>query len=128
MPKDTSAPADATNDPTAAEQTPTPETVTEPAPADTGGEAEQAPETANDTGDDDKQIADPTYVGTAGTNAPFTGLDRYVPTPEDRRQRALELATYGGAHGLTHEPIKSVLARAEAYRLYVESGETGIVN
>jgi hypothetical protein len=59
----------------------------------------------------------------AGINAP---LGHYVPSEQDRRQRALELATYGGS-GEHKEPIKSVLARAEAYRSYVETGETGIV-
>lgn len=62
------------------------------------------------------------YPETAGRN--------YEPDAEREamylRQRALELATCGGIHE-AKEPILSVLARAEAYRAYMETGATGIV-
>lgn len=89
--------------------------------ADTGTDndtAEQSNETAADTGSD-----------TAGASAPFNSFPGNTPEQEERytRQRALELACYGGGNIEAKEPILAVLARAEAYRLYIESGETGIV-
>jgi hypothetical protein len=69
-------------------------------------------------------------AGAAAGATPYRGYGYAPPTPEQiamgLRSNALQLAAYPGNHE-AKEPIASVLARAEAYRLYMETGETGIV-
>jgi hypothetical protein len=76
---------------------------------------------------------DTTATDTAGAAAaatPYPGYGYAPPTDEQiamgLRSNALQMAAYPGNHE-AKEPIASVLARAEAYRLYMETGETGIV-
>lgn len=72
----------------------------------------------------------PTPTPTETTAGEPGALAGWQPSAEERAQsmraNALQMASYGGIHE-AKEPIAAILARAEAYRAYMETGETGIV-